>query len=588
MTDVPETVTEPIRRPREIASGLAVVIAANLFLFAPFTLYTGNVDEFNVPLTSILEEYIWWACLALAGLPLPAMFLRGHRRTAWIAFLAALCVLLWLQGNILVWDYGVLDGRSIDWLDGLWRGVLDGAIWIGLILVALYGYQRFGKMLVTAAFATFGIQLILLVTAIAGGATGQGTMPVAAPVAEDREAVFRFSRENNVLHVVMDGFQADLFEEIVNDPANAELRDALEGFTFFRQNLGVYPYTEMTMPALVSGRIYRNEQPKADFVAETMRGHTILNAAKAAGYEVDIAASTGLRNVYARGSHDHSYAIANNQHVSERDYVINDAAKLADLSLFRLAPHFAKILVYNDQLWLVQARVTGEGWLQLQYFADLAFLEQFRARMSADRDVPVYKLLHLMLSHTPTIGDEDCGYDGRRATTRENVIVQATCGLRGVVDVLQQMRTLGVYDDSLIVLMADHGAWIEAAGFDGAVDDEYVNALTVGMALPVLAVKPRGTTHEFATSDAPTSLIDVPATIAALAHIDAEFDGRVVFDLEDDEPRQRTHMIYAYGENDEHPGYLNPLTEFAVDGYAFRASDWQRLGRNLPGGQREE
>ncbi len=566
------------------AAGIGAIVLANVLLFPPLTLYLGNREEFTAPLLTILAVYLPPALFltavvaALGG----ASSERGFSR--FVSVLGAIAALLWLQGNILVWSYGVLDGSSIRWTEHAWRGVLDASVWIAVLLAAIYAHERLGKTLVAVAAVTFGIQLLAAAVSLnAAGDVLAGTDRSRA--AEDQRALFRFSSGDNVVQIVMDGFQSDIFAEILRDSDNAALLEALDGFTFFEDHMGVFPYTEMTLPAMMAGKIYRNQVPKDEFTTDAMRGPTILNAAYAAGYEIDIAAPVSLESVYTRGAYSNSLAIANNRHVSERDYVLNDSAKLADLALFRVVPHFAKALVYRDALWILQSRIAGEGYLQLQYFADLAFLEQLAANMTADRPVPVYKLLHLMLSHRPTVGNERCEYDGRRETERHTVMVQARCGLKHVADVLQRMRELGIYDRAVIVLMADHGAWIHPEGYvDAGTDDAAPTPLTVGMALPVLAIKPRAARGPLAVSAAPTSIIDVPKTIATLTGIEAGFGGLDAFAIESDQVRVRSHLIYGYGRNPDREGYLFPISEYEVDGSPFDADAWRLVARHHPEG----
>ena len=581
-----------VSRVRQLwqSAAIGAIAVSNVLLFAPFTLYVGNRDEFTVPLSAILAEYL------LPGLALVAVIAligAASSRRAFAPFLSALAafaVLLWLQGSILVWPYGVLDGSAIAWTEQAWRGVLDSALWLAALLAAIYLHERFGRLFVVAAVVTFGIQLALAVAALAGDTTVFSARADRTTAAEDQQAIFRFSTDDNVVQIVMDGFQSDIFEELISDPDNASLLAVLSGFTFFKDHLGVFPFTEMTLPAIVSGKTYRNHVPKDRFIAEAMRGDTILNAAYEAGYEVDIAAPASLENVYTQGSYTHSFAIANDRHVTERDYVVNNAAKLADLAIFRVVPHFAKALVYRDQLWLLQSRITGEAYLQLQYFADLAFLKQFAERMSVGRPTPVYKLLHLMLSHRPTVGNERCEFDGRRPTRRRTVMVQARCGLQHVVNILQRLRELDIYDDAVIVLMADHGAWIHAAGYvaaDAGRSSDAPSALTVGMAVPLLAIKPRGASGPLAVSTAPTSVIDAPKTIANLMGIASDFGGLDAFAIEAGNSRTRSHFIYGYGRNPDHDGYLFPLSEYEVDGSPFDAGAWRLVRRHLPAGRVE-
>jgi hypothetical protein len=114
----------------------------------------------------------------------------------------------------------------------------------------------------------------------------------------------RFSSRKNVLHIVLDGFQSDVFEEIVSERVDgARFRSALKGFVFFREYIGVFSYTHMTVPALSSGKIYRNHMSTDRFIDKAIGGKAILNAAHNAGYEIDLAGPALLVGMYVKGSY---------------------------------------------------------------------------------------------------------------------------------------------------------------------------------------------------------------------------------------------------------------------------------------------
>lgn len=524
------------------------------------------------------------AVLALLGASLRSCFPR------YVSVLAAVAVLMWIQGALLVWDYGVFDGSRIPWLATGWRGVLDTTIWIALLLAALYAYRRCEKFLVFGATATFVIQLIVISSDWLNGSFDRPPHTSQPYNAAEHEAMSRFSSTKNIFHVVMDGFQSDIFADIIRDPSDANLANALSGFTFYRENVGTFPYTQMSVPLLVSGKQYHNHMPADEFVMSTMRGQTILNGAQAAGFEIDIAAGVDLRNMYAVGGYTNAYTIPGNLHTSARDYIVNDAARLLDLALFRLAPHFVKAYIYEDELWFVQQHFRDRAYLHLRYFSDLAFLRQLEDKLVADRRSPVYKLFHVMLSHRPTVANEQCEYDGRKPTTRPHVTVQARCGLSQVVAILERMKALEIYDDSLIILMADHGAWVPATGYDNTSNANGLgpNPIIAGMAVPVLAIKPPGARGELHVSSAPTTIADVPKTIASLMRINVDFDGRNTFEIADDEQRKRTFFSYVYGENGKNPGYLHPMREFEILGSPFDYGSWQRQKLHHPKGATDQ
>ncbi len=559
---------------------VAAIPVATVTLFATTAIYAGNASEFSSSLPPLLAIILPYAGGLAVALALMGSLLTKRGKDRYTTFLSALAVLLWLQGNILVWNYGVFDGSSINWMTGVWRGILDVSIWIAVILLAIYGYRKLGKGLLIAAVATLVMQTLSATLTLSSNTQILQARDVVANL-EGRSEVMRFSPTKNIVHIVMDGFQSDIFASILNDTSERDFKSELRGFTYFDQHLGAYPYTQLTVPAMLSGKLFQNDVPVDTFIEQTMQGPTVINKAYAAGYEVDIAAAAALRNVYALGDYSNAFSIASSEHVTAQDIAIIDAAKLTDLALFRVLPHFAKALVHRDELWIFQAKVQSSAFLHMQYFSDLAFLKDLATEMSTDRDTPVYKMIHVMLSHRPFVGNERCEFDGRKSGSRDEVTTHAQCGLVSVMNVLQRMKDLGIYDSSLIVLMADHGAWVPVENFESSTR---VDALTVAMATPTLAIKPPDAGHAFQVSNVPSSMIDIPTTIADLAAIDGGFGGESVFSIEAGVARDRRHLTYGYGINPDAKGYLFPMQEWLVNGNPYESESWQQSNRYLPAG----
>ncbi|MCZ6577059.1 MAG: hypothetical protein O6950_11550 [Gammaproteobacteria bacterium] len=577
------------------AMGLAVILASNIFLFVPFTLYVGNLDEFNVSFPTLLSLYFRPAIFLIAALGLVGAILTASVFRRYLVFLAAISVLLWFQGSILVWEYGLLDGRGIDWTEGTWRGWLDLGIWIGVILAAVFFHRRLEKPIIYTAVVTFSLQLTFsLFTGIQSAPTLLENSEIKTSSSTLRE-MYRFSSHKNVLQIILDGFQSDVFEEIINDDEDGKrLASGLEGFVFFKENLGVFPFTHMTVPAFLSGKIYQNHIPRDQFLKETIGGKTILNVAYNAGYEIDLATEGSLMRMYTKGSYTNAYIVPADLHVSAPEYELDESAKLLDLALFRLAPHFLKMYVYNDQLWLVQSLLSDSKYMRLEFFAHNAFLRYLKENMSADRSTPVYKLFHLKLSHNPMVANKNCEYAGRvLPTVRVTVKTQAKCSLGEVVSLLEKMKELDIYDDALIILMADHGAWVPPAGLIGYIrpDGKSVTVMdptTVAMALPLMAIKPPGASGSLQISMAPSWIVDTPATIASVLGLNEKFDGPSIFDLRPDEPRERRHYSYEYRRSEWTADYLSPLHEFIINGSVFDTRAWRPGDRFFPNGVVQE
>ena len=102
------------------------------------------------------------------------------------------------------------------------------------------------------------------------------------------------------------------------------------------------------------------------------------------------------------------------------------------------------------------------------------------------------------------------------------------------------------------------------------------------MATPVLAIKPPGAMGNMRVSGAPTSVVDVPATISDLLALKTTFDGTPVYSISDEAPRLRRHLFYKFGTNPDAEEYLFPILEYVVYGHTLDASSWYLGAKHLP------
>jgi hypothetical protein len=580
-----------IKRQNQAVQSLAIgsILVSHIFIFIPFTLYVGNIDDFTMPFVSILKVYSWPIVLLVIFLALIGAFVKANRFPGYLSFLATIGLLVWIQANLLVWNYGLLNGDSIDWGEGAWRGWLDGGIWSALMLLVLLSNDRIGKVVVRIGVAVFCLQgWLILVLAYLNTAALSEKASITDRTSEVG-ANYSFSSQNNVIHIVADGFQSDIFEEILKRDSSGTFAGALEGFVFFREHMGVFQLTHMSIPAILSGKVYRNDLPRQEFLDEAIGGRTIVNEAFRAGYEIDLAVPASLWHLYARSQHTNAYLLPDSLHVSERRHELQEAIKLFDLALFRSVPHVLKQYIYNEQLWFAQALLIEEKAGQA-FFSHTAFLRDMVKNMSIGRQTPVYKYVHLMLSHRPMVTTPDCEYAGGvLPANRANVMSQARCALIEVVRLLERMRELNIYKNATIVLQADHGAWVPANGLEltaDAGDGERIvfHPAYVGHALPLMAIKVPGASGPIRTSLAYSSIVDTPATIASVIGLDVDFDGRSILDLDAGEARERRHYIYEYDRNEWRAEYLAPIQEYVVSGSAYDEAAWRKGNEYFPKG----
>ena len=80
----------------------------------------------------------------------------------------------------------------------------------------------------------------------------------------DDETMFEFSKEQNVIILVLDAFRSDIFQEIIDE--DDEYREMFDGFTYYRNAAGGYPHTDASIPLILTGEYYDNSIPRSEFV----------------------------------------------------------------------------------------------------------------------------------------------------------------------------------------------------------------------------------------------------------------------------------------------------------------------------------
>jgi len=575
--------TKKEQRPPGLRAWAPVLLVVlTLFLVGPVNLYQGNVDEFAVPLASILATLALPALFAAVVLAAAGRLLKGKARQRYISILFILGLLLWVQGYLLVWDYGVLAGQDIDWSRGAWRGWVDGALWLGLLVLAVVLYRRIAKIAVPAGALLLSFQILLLaVTSVQKPDLWHGKDKAEGP-GPPPSGMFEFSSALNVVHVVLDGFQSDLFREIIAEAPDRYAR-ALDGFTFFAETTGVYPSTYLSVPALLSGRIYKNDIPIPEFLDRVMRGPNIINVLHDSGYQVDLALSEFYRH---RTRHYSHYTIPIPYGVTPREHKRTNAALMMDLVLFRSAPHALKRFIYNDNSWLLEGWVAGKSRERSSvHFSHRAFLDDIRDGLVVNKTKPVYKYLHLQTPHPPIVVDEACRYAAKRPATRENRKIQDRCSLDHVLLFLDKMRAEAIYDGALIIIQADHGAGQavplgpgKPAANEGSfpAGEEGLSKI-VGYALPLMLVKPAGSRGPLKVSGVPATLSDTPATISSLLGLGQEYEGQSVFAIDPDAPRKRSFFYYNWLNEKWKEKYFNHLDEYEILGSPLDLNAWQMI-----------
>lgn len=457
---------------------LCLFFALTLTLFAATQMVCDNQEEFWFTWAQmapgVVRVGLWvWGALTLLLAVLP------RRAFPWgQGVLLGLGVAALLQGNGLNADYGALNGQAIAWGEYTVYGLINTALWAGILFIclSLRQWKRFGALCVV---------LPCLLAVGEGGWIAYRAAQAPTPQTEtylSQAGLYTVGTEENLLVLVLDSVDADQFAQaLAEDP---DLSRRLEGFTWYRNAMGLSDPTKYGLPALLTGQAYTQPVDYAGFIAAAYADAPLYTML--AGDVWDARFFTDSRYVSLDAG------VVDN--LAREELAVNDPAGLTRdllrLCAFRYAPHFFKpqLWMYSN-VFLPYAQAQGEPVYEVTDPAFDARLREEGLEATVER---AFRLIHLTGMHPPYTMDADCQYQAQGVTAQE----QMRGCLRLAEDYLEQLRALGVYDRSAVLILADHG--------------------TDTVHRPLLLLKRPGDTGEMAVNDAPVSYADLPATYVAL------------------------------------------------------------------------
>lgn len=520
---------------------ISVVFAVmTLAVFGPLELYFTNASEFWF---SLKDTTVVAALLAAFMLPLLlgiGLLLRGKAREAYSYILFAVTLAFYIQGNYANISYGLLDGADVDWSRYRLYGILDTLGWI--IFLAGFALLWLKKRSWARAAQRYAALFVIAIQIMTLGVLLFTCDTVNAKKSEyylSTDGEFKLSQGHNIVIFVLDTFEETYFRQILaEEPKKYE--EMFSDFTHFTNAAVAAARTKAAMPAITTGKPYEGNTSYVDYISKAFNSDGLYSKLKSKDYDVRF--YTGSAFIP-----DDCSAYVDNQ--ASTGYQVSSYTGLgtmcASLTLYKYVPHLLKPL-----FWLNTADFDTykQGTTATAYkFADTVFLEGVRDGLSIEDSMKnTFRLYHLDGPHPPYVLNERAENTGEKT----DVIAQAKGSLYIVEQYIKQMKMLGVYDDSTIIVMADHGDTNKAYG--------------------LLLVKQQQPVRGFPASDAPVSYFDLHSTLFAEI---GEHQGDSFFDISEDESRIRYMNIFS----SEHGDIV--CAEYAINGYVGDTKNCKATGR---------
>jgi hypothetical protein len=383
------------------------------------------------------------------------------------------------------------------------------------------------------------------------------------------DSFLKFSKNKNVVVIVLDSLNSTFFQRILDK--DASYAEKFADFTYFRNTLGSYPETLLSIPTILTGQTFNNETHVKKYIQSVFQASLPYALQKQS-----FATSLITKTSYCSGSKGiPCFELADYFASGPEVNKPREAAQMADLVLFKYSMHWLRTLLFTRGNSVIEEALFREEYGDSRW-ENLALADKIEKSADTSSEQPTFKFIHMSIPHPPFVRDDECRYFKKRKIKdpeKEKVVEDnyTKCGLKLALRIVGRIKQLGIYDQTAILILSDHGIGYNAGNQPGS--DLFPG---MGRAMAFMLVKPFNTSKAFTITDAPVGLVDVPATVADMLQLPLSFPGRPVFGVAEGEAREREYHYYPLDRRDWATGKMpNPLVLYSVLGHAWKNSSWR-------------
>lgn len=509
--------------------GLAFIITFGLvfmlFIFGPSEIYFSNASEFEF----VYGEFIWilvMISIAMSLLTAAILTILPQKlNNLLVSVEFGIMVAGYLQVMFFNESLDLLgvtpDGYQVDIKKQIINAVIWGIIILAIVIVAYLKNDIWKKVVSYVSVFLLCIQAVALLTlcVTAGEEAYQYTQDDYHLSGENQYVV---SADKNVIVIILDFYSNQYLPAMeAKYPGATEF---LHDFTYYNNMDSTYYGTFPSLAHMLTGQMLQADMPIDEWFVKIWDNETTSNFYKEAHQNNYVTNIYTPNDKFLCGNNDRAMldGVVSNMVNSAQEIEVSHKLlikTMLKMSGYRMFPEYVKSFFYtdmNEYADIVTIKENGIKHNNYDFYEGL--LEN---GLSVDENSNYYIVQHLMGPHTL-----DTGADGHK---KENATLEETAKgcLVIVEEYINQLKSLGVYDDSTIIITTDHGGKHDSQG--------------------IYFIKQPGEHHEeMLVTNAPASHREFLPTIAKAIGLDATKYGQTIYDFKQDELRERTVWVREF------------------------------------------
>lgn len=504
-------------------------------IFAPSEIFFANLADFGVIYSEFGWKFLWWGTSIALGITLIMFFLPTIIQKILLGIMWLVSVCGYVQTMFLNKGIDQIGATTDGYIPTSAEIIRSAIVWailiiIGVVLI-MFNKEKWIHIMALTSFILLATQGVAYGSLFASA--GENAFAYAeGEVTLDAAEQYTVSTEGNIIVIILDTV-SNYFYDMVAE-TNPGMNDVLSDFTYYNNTDCNYWGTFPSIQHMVTGYEFEPETPINEWMVKGWTNEvttTFYDGLHENGYKVHIytpenrLVAAGNPMTILEGKVDNlTTATANRTIDYETLY-----KTLLQMSGYRMMSNYFKPYfdVPNSQYATIVSYPDNQmEYLNPDFYATLC--EKGLSTVDDDKYVIYY---HLNGIHE-LITDENC----QRVDESEGTIEGNMLGMMTLLEeYFDQLRAVGAYDNSTIIITADHGAMFDTQSIffiKGAYE----------------------TKEEMQVNEAPVSLHELMPTIAYHAGLDTTNLGETIYDFDASELRRRVCLLR--GNDDSYPAVV--------------------------------
>lgn len=434
--------------------GLSLLFSITAFLVIPSNLYIANINEFALDyyqVAPLLLEICSLSFLVVAAIG----FLSNTNqcvKNIYFDVIFGLALGCFVQVNFLNYNLPTLNGTTVKWDYSSMDAIISLICW-GLCLVLPFCVRNYRQALYPKLQKVACVGLILIQLVVLSMKTDKTVRTVANDFVVTEKEEFVLSKNKNIVVFVVDTLDTKWFEDYVL--SDKRLATDFKDFIYFNNIVGGGAPTVLGMPAFFTGILYNPEVMNLDqYYLYAYDKSTFFADLKKQGYITKLYTEREYLN---HADYDNIYNVSDSSKYEIKDK-IHFSKYLVKLSAYAGMPYHLKkkFWFYGGDL---SNLIKADSMFELD---DPRMYGNYKEQgLTFSNNNPVFVLYHMFGAHGPAKMDENCNpVDFNKLSEKDKnngSHMQIRGSFKFITEFINEMKQNNCYDNSDIVIMADHG-----------------------------------------------------------------------------------------------------------------------------------